>query len=70
MLYEEFLRVGNSVFEAFEGVRTWAAGEGTTAAVANGNGAATTTAAEPMPDNDRSMQSFMTELTRIGGMPG
>lgn len=66
MLYEEFLRVGNSVFEAFEGVRTWAASE--SPAVVSGNG--TSAAPEPRPDNDRSMQEFMGQLAGLGGMPG
>ena len=66
MLYEEFLRVGNSVFEAFDHVRSWAEG-GLPADPVNGERAS---AAEPPPDNDRSMQQFMGMLSGVGGMPG
>lgn len=65
MLYEEFQRVGNSVFEAFDQVRSWAEGAGETVAVQTKR-----ETAEPMPDNDRSMTEFMSKLTGVGGMPG
>lgn len=69
MLYEEFQRVGHSVFEAFDQVRSFAANG--SASVAAGNGAASPSAAsEPTPDNEKSMAAFMGMIGRVGGMPG
>lgn len=68
MLYEEFQRIGDDVFQAFERVRDWAAG----APAVTDDSTAASAAAEsaPKPDNDRSMAEFMSRLAGVGGMPG
>jgi hypothetical protein len=62
MLYEEFQRVGQSAFEAFDQVRSWAEGSGAVPKARE--------AAEAPPDNDRSMTELMAKLSGVGGMPG
>jgi hypothetical protein len=62
MLYEEFQRVGQSAFEAFDQVRGWAEGSGVVPK--------TRETKKPPPDNDRSMAEFMAKLSGVGGMPG
>jgi hypothetical protein len=63
MLYEEFQRAGQSVFEAFDQVRSWAEGPGPPGTPVKREPAAA-------PDNDRSMAEFMSKLSGVGGMPG
>lgn len=69
MLFEEFQRVGQDVFEAFETTKRWAARTLATDEAPQAKPAVV----EHVPsatENARSMQTFMGMLSGTGGMPG